>query len=369
VYIEPTVLLPSPRGTLLAGRPNYLVSTDTSAPLTVVPDSVFGAIIDDAGNVSLIPAPVSAPLIAATKGIVMPDGRWAFVFAELRQPVAHGRPDSTAHLWFGEFDGRRWSVLEQLPALGPGNIRLDMGSQLVVRGDTVYAAAPYDSDSLGIVAVVFQRHDARWSAEIVDTERSAAYVELIDVPSQRLSMAVVQPDPALRRDGNSLLLYIQSPRWMRQRSVIPGAAQRVHHPTFTGAGTEGVLTWWATDRATGIPIARAMIGLSANQDGRTLELDPVAAWVTPVFGSGPFPMWVVDHAQGNAHWLRVLGESRGVARELLAVPSPYTGFFAAAAVSSAELLISGPLFHADPARPRLVSLLIRARVECSGSAP
>jgi hypothetical protein len=116
--------------------------------------------------------------------------------------------------------------------------------------------------------------------------------------------------------------------------------------------------------------ARAMIGLTATDDGRIVELDPHINHVTPVSGFARFPLWVTEHnTTTGEREIRFLADSAGHSQTLAAFPSPFTGPFAATAIGASDILVSGPLFHADSTHPRLVSLLIRARVECRSSAP
>jgi hypothetical protein len=372
LYLEPTVMLPSSRGILLAGRPNYLFSAGTpGSDRDVVQDSVFGALLDGQGRARLVPAPIPAPLVAATRGIVLDDGRWALVFAELTSPWAPPKPDTIARIWYAEFDGSVWSRLEQLPTVPNVAIDLEMGSAVVKRGDTLATAAvTIASDGRGVV--VFRRLSGRWTSELVDTQLSAAYAELMS-DSSGLALAVVQPDRALQRDFNSLLLYGNGPRWTRVRSVVRGGAQPVYDPVFVSSPSGVVLSWYVNDRANPSArgrLARAMIGISAAADGRTVDLDSAVVHIAPVIGRSRIPMWVAESIVGGSdRTVRVLTEADGSARELLRFPSPFTGPFIAAAVSSSDVLISGPLFQPDSTRTRLVSLLIRVRVECIDGAP
>jgi hypothetical protein len=374
IYVEPTVVLSSGRSILLAGRPNYLFSA--GAPTderTVTRDSVFGVILDRDGRARLVPAPIRGELVEATRAIALPGGRWAALFGELKRPSNLPKPDTIARLWYGEFDGAKWGTLEQLPDVPGGIVNLEMGSELILRGDTLFAAVrvTVESSSSEDVAV-FERRAGQWRLEVVPTIR-AAYAELFYSDSAGLMLAVVAPDRSLRRDRNSLLLYARSPRWQLIRTLVHGGAQPVYDPRFTRSSSGTVMSWWIMDEQGQPPAqrARAMIGLTPLRDGRTLELDSDVNQVLPVNGPTRFPLWVAEHNDRDtgAREIRVLADSSGSMQVLAAFPSPFTGPFGVAAIDASEILVSGPLFHADPARPRLVSLLIRARVECRKSAP
>ncbi len=147
----------------------------------------------------------------------------------------------------------------------------------------------------------------------------------------------------------------------------------MYDPLFTASrnGTT-VLSWWVMDREGHPPgrRARAMLEFSPTRNGRVVELDADVKHVTPIFGPTAFPIWLTEHVTSTGGGeLRFIRDSAGSASTLATMASPFTGPFAASALSRTEILVAGPLFHADSAHPRLVSLLIRARVECGSSAP
>jgi len=373
MYVEPTVALPSGGRILLAGRPNYLFSPGASTDeRTMSRDSVFGVVLDSRGRATLVPAPIDPALVASARAIALSGGRWALLFAELKHPSEPPRPDTIVRLWYGEFDGTTWSSLEQLPQIPGGTFNLEMGSELLPRADTLFAAVPIriDSGSYHDIAV-FERHMGRWKADVVHTV-TGVYAELLYSDSLGLLLAVVQPDRALRRDTNSLLLYGRRPRWEKLRRILVGGSQPVYDPRFMTSPAGTVLSWFVHDRESQPPTdrARAMIGLTVTGDGRTVELDPHINHVTPVPGFTRFPLWITEHnTTAGEREIRFLADSAGHGQTLAAFPSPFTGPFAATSIGASDILVSGPLFHADSAHPRLVSLLIRARVECRTSAP
>ena len=116
--------------------------------------------------------------------------------------------------------------------------------------------------------------------------------------------------------------------------------------------------------------ARAMIGVTETANGRIVEVDPDVTYSTPVVGLPRFPAWVTEHnTEAGRREIRFITDSIGKSFLLGTIPSPFTGIFAATASGESDILVSGPLFQADSARPRLVSLLIRAHVECRSGAP
>ena len=372
LYIEPTVAMPSGKLILLAGRPNYLFSPGSpDTERTVSKDSIFGVVLDERNRVQTVPAPINPALVASARGIALDAGGWGVAFAELTRPWDPPRPDTVARLWYGEFDGQRWSRLEELHGPSPGTYDLELGSELIARGDTLFLAAIVRSDSAGRNVALFSRAGGRWKASLIRT-RTAAYAELLHSDSLGLLVAVVQADGSLREDTNSLLIYRHSAQWEVVGRLIHGGAQPVYDPRFTSSARGVVLSWWVLDRQSRPPVtrARAIPGLTPNLDGGVLELDADINQVRPISGFTRFPVWVTDHNNmDGTRELRFLADSSGHTYHLGAIANPFTGPFAVTGVGGTDLLLTAPLFHADTARPRLVSLLIRARVECPDSAP
>ncbi len=370
MYIEPTVVLPSGNRILLAGRPNYLFSPHRSpASPGITQDSVFGAVLDAQGRASLVPAPIDPALVAHTRAIAMDGGGWAMVFGELNRPWEPPRPDTTVRLWYGEFDGTAWGTLEPLPHIPNGVVNPQLGSELLRHGDTLLLAMPIGFDSLKSQGIaLFERVGGRWTAEHIDVR--AAYTQLIHSDSLGLLIAVVQPDRAFRQDLNSLILYGRRPRWSKLRSLVRGGSYPVHDPRVT-MSARGVVLSWSIDDLTVTPVARRVRTMAITETGGgVIELDSDIDHFTPVTGFARFPLWITQHRTvAGTREIRYLADSIGGAAVLGTSVNPFTGPMAATATGASDILVSGPLFQADSARPRLVSLLIRARVECRRSAP
>ena len=372
LYVEPTVVLPSGAEVLLAGRPNYLFQ---AGPLTTrrdfAADSVFGAIVDAQGRARLVPSPIDPTRVASTRAIPLASGGWAMVFGELTRPADRQQNDTIARLWYGEYDGVRWSALEQLPAIPGHRIDLHFGSDLTPRGDSLYLAIRAKSDTSSYNAVLFARHQGRWSSSIVNA-RGAVYIELASFDSLGLAMVVVHADRSLSSDLSSMFLYAQAPSWRIIRKLAPGGLQPVFDPRLMTTPRGTVLSWYIQDQAVSPPVyrARAMLHLGESRDGPIIQLDSVVYVSAPIPGVAGIPVWVTDHIESSQQrTVRFLTEAGGRPLELASFPNPFTGPFTAAAHGTSGILISGPLFHADPDHPRLVSLLIRLHVECSRRAP
>ncbi len=368
IYIEPTAVLPSRGGILFAGTPNYLYAPGFSEQFRdFVQDSVFGAVLGADGRARLVPAPIDPTRITGVRGVALDDGRWAVAFAELKNPRQGYVPDTIVRFWHGIYDGRAWSRIEQLPTPPGGEMKTAGASNLLVRGDTLFFAVRVLEPNGRFYIALFERRQGTWEVTLVRTD--AAYVRLTYSDSAGLLLAVVRADVSMRRDGNSLFLHTREPGWATSRKIIQGHPEPVHDPIFSGSSDGPVLTW-SVLLPTGGRQARAMIG-APDQGSPVLTLDSLVVRVAPVLGRSSAPLWVAEHLESPASSeLRMVARDSGGTPTVVArTPNPYTGPFAAAATSVEEMILSGPLLRREAAHPSLVTLLIRARVECAPRAP
>ena len=366
MYVEPTAVIPSRGELLLAGSPNYLYAPGGPQDAReVVQDSVFGAILDRAGRGRLLPAPIDPTRVADIRGHAHSGGGWALTFAELKHPWRPQAPDTVVRYWYGVYDGTRWARLEPLPLPPAGELKTLGASAMLVRGDTTFFAVRVMQPTTRGLALYRRAKDA-WDLTMLPSD-GAVYITLAYSDSGRLIMGLVRPDRALRSDVNSFFIHT-APDWAASRKIIRGAPEPVYEPAFSSSPTGAVLTWFAL--ANGMRRARAMVG-SPTPDTPVIEIDSATRRVAHVEGLGTSPIWLSAHTppDGN-HALRfvTLGPQRG-ATLLGQFPNPYTGWFGVTATSADSLLISGPLLRRDSPNPSLVTLLIRARVECAVRAP
>ncbi|MEW5930580.1 MAG: hypothetical protein AB1941_24230 [Gemmatimonadota bacterium] len=375
-YVEPTVLRASASGdVLLAGRHNYRFEKSGEGTWSRVRgDSLLGAVVTRAGPVRPIFAPFPTGQLNGVRAVGLGAGRWAVVFAEV-PPVGPGspsggemRPDSALRLWYGVVDGGKWTTLEPMPMPAGGKLEPASASSLVRYGETLawamVLAPPMERSRI----ILYEFENGRWSYEEVPA--AGTEVELAHSDSSDLLLAVVQPDPRLRSDSNSLLLWARQPAWRILRSVVPGSRERVFHPSlrFTPAGA--VLGWIASvPRPDGSETMEmhAMVGNITERDEPVMVLDTdVGPFDSPIALDmpGTSPLWIVDHrGEGSgAREIRFLRTDGAVPVVVGSIPNPYITHFAAQSLSGSELLISGGVL--DSAEEFVGSLLIRARVVC-----
>ena len=367
MYIEATAVLPSRGEILLAGSPNYLYAPgrpDDARDFTQ--DSVFGAILDGSGRARLVPAPIDPTRITDVRGIAREEGGWALAFAELKHPWRPPTPDTVVRYWYGVFDGRSWVRLEPLPLPPDGEIVTAGASALLVRGDTTFLAVRVIPGGATAGLAMYQRRQGSWSVTML-WPGNAAYATLAYADSLGLLLGVVRPDRTRTYDINSFYLHT-GPGWSNARKLLPGSPEPVYEPTIASSPYGPVLTW-VVARRSGRHV-RAMVGTLA-PEARVLTIDSATNRVLYLPGLRQSPLWLSEHVSGNVpSELRFVGLSADQDVVVLGgIPTPYTGLFGAAVTGPEDLLISGPLLRRDSPNPSLVSLLIRARVECDTRAP
>ncbi len=376
-YVEPTVLRRSANGDiLLAGRHNYRFERSGDSTWNRVPgDSLLGAVVPRAGSPRPVFAPFPTAKLNGVRAVELDGGRWAVVFAEVppvpaevSRTVGEIRPDSAIRLWYGVVDEGKWATLESMPMPVGGKLEPAGASSLVRHGENLAWAMTLTPAMERSRIVVYEFRDGRWSYEEVPT--FATEVELAHSDSLGLLLVVVQPDPRLRNDSNSLLLWARQPTWRILRGVVPGSRERVLHPSlrFTPAGA--VLGWIAsvprTDGSETMEM-HAMMGKVTERDETVIVLDTdVGLFDLPISMdmSGTSPVWVVDHRHegSGAREIRFLRPAGAVPAVVGSIRNPYITHFAAQALSDSEVLISGGVLNA--AEEYVGSLLIRARMVC-----
>jgi hypothetical protein len=375
LYVEPTAFAVSRGDLLLAGTPNYLWRRRPGSRVALVAqDSVFGAIIASDGKARIIHAPISPRLVHSVRVLGRDNGKWDVVFAEIARPRANPGDEGIAvRWWYGVFDGRSWSSLEQLPTPTDVGFRLFNPSPIVRRGDTLAWTTPVTTTKGMTEAVVYERRNGRWSFDFVPTYYSAAYSLLASSDSLGLVAVVVHADRTLPTDENSLFFYTRRPTWQLLRRVIHGGNEPVFGPSVVLASRPAVLSWKTPIRSEGGRWeARAMIGRLENEGAPWITLDSSVITAKAVLSRHlPVRVWVSEHIDPRDPMnrsVRFIGDVGESAVLLGQFPSPFLGPFAAAAPASSEIVVAGPRPGGGVDDPEVVTLLIRARVQCAAEA-
>lgn len=371
MYVQADALVADGRGdVLLAGTTSYLWRVAPDGRITgLASDSVFGAVIARGGSARVVPAPMDPRQINGIRAAGRTDGGWDVVFAEVPPYRGDARPGTAARLWYGVYDGTRWGALEQIPT--PEGARLDavFTSSLVRRGDSLAWALPRAMDAYPRDVVLVQRRGGRWSHETVPT-RSAVDVDLSYSDAAGLLLAVVQPDPSLQADGNSLLLWSQRPEWRIVRRLVHGYGDgRVYEPALVRQPGGDLLVSWTTPVGEGPQSRRELRALAGRlevEQVSAVALDPdVSIWsaAPPLLLAGGAPLWAAHHPLpgDEAGEIRFVGLTGRSPAELGRIPNPYRLRMSSAAPVDDGVLVTGMEYTQDRFA---FSLLIRARLEC-----
>jgi hypothetical protein len=227
----------------------------------------------------------------------------------------------------------------------------------------IIATAQHPSDVL-----LLQRKQGQWSHDLVPTIL-ASYVAIAHQSGPDPLLAVVQPDLALPRDGNSLFLWARRAGWRQVAKVASSSAGAVHDPRLDYLDGEIVLSWLA-QRSDGGYSAQAVGGELTPYRGSVLTLDSSVArgGRRAVFTLPPFPqVWALDHHDRRAPEVRLVWNSPQGPVLVGRIPNPFIGPFAAAAQSPSEVAVVGGI--QDSTEDVVVTVVVRAGVRCAGQTP
>jgi hypothetical protein len=355
VYVEPDAVESDDEGRLLIMGSNTYRFSRASGEWAMVDERIFGLVFDRDRRVHIVPSPVDAKRFAGMRAL--PNGRgWSVVFAELADIQPPGR-DAAVALWYGEFDGSRWTVVERLPA-SDTLLSASISSSLSRTATGLVWMAPTRSPRHGVL--VLKREGGVWRGEHVTT--IAAKVEPLVSPSGDLMLAAIQSDSTLTSDGSSLLLRAERRGWGVVEVLRRSQDEPVSRLESRNWGRVSVLSW-GTDLGPSYAV-RALVN-----DGTTrlmVTIDSAASRNTPLAPIDlpqPGPIWVTQHqpSSGSAElqfaWL---DRSGGVIRQR-AFPSPFVGEFRAAARNGNSLL-TGAVLKPDE---YVASLVIEYSVRCA----
>jgi len=361
LYVEPLVAESDSGGRiLLLGRVIHRFAVGRErVPNPVSTRSVLGAVVLPTRRTALVNAPVAGPRFDGIRAVALRGGRWGIVFAQMRRTAQDAPFDTAAALWYGEYDGHRWSGVERLPMPDPV-ISPDMAHNLVASegGMTWVVKTSTKRPSMAVL----RRTDGRWTSEAVITP--AAYVQPTLSRDGSVHLAVVQGDTTLPTDGNSLILRA-APSWSVVRVLQAGAREPVY--SLDRQRMEGMeILSWATPRSRREWTVRARIGFADDIHGTTLSLDTSAIIQSnrpaPILVDGAGPVWVLPHrtASGSSELRFTSVDLALTPRTLGTIENPFLMPPIAVPVHGAAIL-SGPI---SPGGRYVTSLLIRVAVQC-----
>jgi hypothetical protein len=356
-YVEPMNLMRVGSDFVVVGAPTY--TWEVGSPrVQMATDGAYLAAYLDEDSPRLIEKPIDVP-VGIVRSIPLDDHRWGALFSEA-DPEAFSQLSVAVALWYAEYDGERWSEVEQLPI--PEDRGLFVGS-----------SSPLASLDGGIGWVVvtgnggsvlhYERRDGAWRFEVVEDHGMEA-AALASGPSGAW-LALSGVDPALPVWTKSVRLYRWDGRWQFDRRVATVERYTQIRDISVAVLPGGVTLTWREVSEQGSR-AMARVGLGTDAPGTLVSVDPKAEQAKPVATTAGVPAWVVHHTNdvpGSAE-LRFVRFNEGRADLIWTIPYPYTGYYAALATGPDEVLVTGSEFDPDPARPTVRSLTLRLSTTC-----
>lgn len=365
-YIEPQSLLEVSGRLLVAGLPSYTWEVGTAPNAIRLTHDAHAAAWLDADAPEMVPAPPTDSSVAfgTVRAVALGDGRWGALFSDEDPDSLADHRETVLRVWYAEFDGERWTALEPVPRPTRGALYVNASSRLVRVGERLQWAAVHQPVTGPSTLLFYQRERGLWSVEPMPGDGVDNDVELAFDERQGLLLAVFGVDTDLVQQ-KSLRLYRRGGGWnLVQRIAVPPPGAEVS--STIAADASGVSVGW-TEVSGGASRAYARVDVTREEAGRRLTLDDNAAQLEAVAGLAGGHVWIVDHANDltGTRELRLLRTDSPEGLEPLAsFPNPYTGYFAALAIGARELVVVGPEFNPDPARPVVRSLLLRLSTRC-----
>lgn len=236
-------------GGLFMGQPVFLF--DELAGVSAQPivrDSLIGLHIDRNGIARPIVSPLSGEYSLYPRVVNAAGSGWDVVLVRSPAPdSAAMTAASSAEIWSGHFDGRRWSAVTRVANTKAASLRPEFTSRLVRNavGELAFAYPLHGvSPTSGIV--VLRRTDGRWRSDSIATPARVDYVGLEPSPDGR-GWTLVYRMPNLSLESFSLgtisTVTLDS-TWQAPRVVIHGEDTRFTDPVLVRVGDELIASWW-----------------------------------------------------------------------------------------------------------------------------
>ncbi len=314
MYVEPDLLARGPGGrVLVAGTYHHVLKRDTTGRWVLVDgQNIFGAVLDTAGAVRIVPAPIPQSAIAGPRAVARGADSWSVGFVEIGvAEIGKGitQPDSreVRGLWHGELRGVDWVALERLP-LPEGQVDTFVDPSSLILHDGLLTWAVVVRTSAGLHrAVVLEQGQDGWTSYALPP-LFAWEPDLARGTDGQLLLALVYPDPTLPSDGNSLFLWRRAETWTSLGKLIASQEERVNHPAFGTGAERTVLSWEAVPAGARHSELHAMVDPERVPRPPVLTVDPHISFDSPhaPIRLGDEYFFVTDHVlDGSQHELRL----------------------------------------------------------------
>jgi len=317
-----------------------------------------------------VPKPIEGTL-TSVRVTALDDGRWGAILHEV-DPDSLPALDFFRGLWYGEFDGVRWTHLEALEFSGT-RLTSRISSGLVRAGERLVWVA-WESlrpDPRNRVTI-YERVGSRWTHYVLPDQDRVEQIALAYQEGLGLLMLLSGYDAALPGFQKSLRLYRERPsapvsspdRWeLISRVAVAEPEVRFLFAKLTVQPGGATVSWLAISPDASRAMAR--VGISSESPGTLVTLDEMASVVSPAAMPDGTVLWIVEHRLlGVVGELRLLGFEDGQVTQLTSLPSPFTAGLAVRAVAPNEVLVVGPEMDSDSIGVPVRSLLLRLSTSC-----
>lgn len=357
-YVEPENLMRVGKDLVVAGSPTYTWDVGGAGPVRPASSGAHVAAYLGAAP-RLVPVPLDVP-IGVVRTVALDERRWGMLFTEaLPADDGSAEPGTIASLRYAEYDGARWSPVESVPLPAQGRLAAGSSSPLVRSDGTLSWAVVRNPEG---EALLYDRRAGTWSVETV-VDRGIEAAGLATGPTG-IWLALSGLDEAISEPRKSVRLFRRDGGWrLVSRDPATRPYTEVRAPSVVALPAGVTVTW---TEAVGAGLARARVGAGLDDSGTLVTLDASAPAVRVLETPEGEPAWVSWHAgavpgTSELRLLHAVGDSVEVDRS---TPYPYTGFHAATVLESGEVVVTGPEFSPDPARPTVRSLTLRFNPSC-----
>ncbi|MEQ1855268.1 MAG: hypothetical protein ABL963_02295 [Longimicrobiales bacterium] len=368
VYVEYQDVIQVGDDLLLAGSPSYhwKPAPGRSADL-LSSDEIVAAYFGRGART--VPKPVPGRL-GSVRAAALDDRSWGAVMLEVDPDSLPGQELFTG-LWYGEYDGARWSRVEAMPPLR-GEIMSRVSSALVRAGDRMAWAAWESPPGEHARVRIYERSGGAWVDYAVPELDRVELVELAYSEGSGLWMLISGYDAGLPGFQKSLRLY-------RERSPTSAIADRwefVSRVTIAEQGVNlafasfllqpgGAAVSWAELSRFGTRV-RTRVGIGLESPGTVYTLADDSDNVRLAAMPDGSPAWVVavGGAEPGVFDLQLLRLEGGTVKVVASFPSPFPMYFTVRAVDPHEIVVVGPELGSDSIGVPFRSLLLRLSTSC-----
>jgi hypothetical protein len=355
-YVEPNNLMRVGDDVVVVGVPTYTWRVGGDTVRMASQDRHIAAYLDEEAP-RLVEMPIDVP-VGMVRSVALDDRRWAVLFSEQSRDETSRPIGEVLRLWYGEYDGARWTTLEELPL--PDRALFGGSPSGLADHDGVIHWAVVRRGLDGVFH--YRRRDGRWSFGLAE-EQSAEAASIAAGPAG-LFLAISGLDPDVANPIKTVRLFHWDAGWhLVSRDPTAEPYSNIRDPSVIVLADGATVTWI---EIVGNGVVMSRVGVTPDNPGTLHVLDRSASFVRPFATERGEPVWLLRHHTPVATIsdLRIMDVDADTVRVRQFIPDPYTGYFAALAAGPDEVIVTGSEFSPRPSRPTVRSLTLRLSPSC-----